>query len=113
MSGDRAVLLIGGLLALGLVYLVEPRWEVPVFCVACTFVVCDMMLAILGPLWQRRARMATIAEEDSKMVTQVPIPDSVKERAKAVKRRVGHQGGRDMRRLLDQQRAALPRKVDE
>lgn len=108
MRAERLVLLVGGCLMIAGAGLLSPGLERGAFILGCTLLGIDLTLAVLGPLLHALAerRRATAVEPASKSVDRTPIPDSVKQRAKDVKRRLGGQviSATDRRTLLDEER---------
>jgi hypothetical protein len=111
MRGERLVLLVAGCLLIVAAGLLAPGMERGAFILGCSLLGIDLMLAVLGPLLHGlRERLRQKLEESvasaSKSVDRAPIPDTVKQRAKDVKRRLGGQtiAATDRRTLLDEER---------
>lgn len=96
MRGERLVLLVAGCLLIVAAGLLAPGMERGAFILGCSLLGIDLMLAVLGPLLHGlRQPLEESAAEASKSMDRAPIPDTVKQRAKDVKRRLA---------LLDEER---------
>lgn len=100
----RLGLLLGGCLLIAVAGLVEPGLDRAALIAACSLLGLDLGLSVLGPLLHERRQK--IVERTVKSESAAPIPESVKQRAVDVRRRLGVHTT-DRRTLLDEERRGL------